>query len=78
MSKYSPSWAADYAERTAEAFYRRERSLNAFIESKNPHLKPTARYLAGPRPAVEFHTRKAYLNHLARYEMSKYNPHICS
>jgi hypothetical protein len=75
MSK-SPSLAADYIERQAEEALRREHEMNAFVERKNPHLKPTARYIAGPLPSnhPQFHTRAHYLDYLRRRELGKYNP----
>jgi hypothetical protein len=73
-----PSWAADYAERRAEARLRHEREMNAVIEHRNPHLKPTAQWLAGPRLAssVEFWTRERHLLYLTKFTMSKFDPFV--
>ncbi len=76
MSTSSPSWAADYMERQAEKALCHEREMNAFVERKNPHLKPTSRYLATALPEHQplFYTRTAELDWLRRRELGKHNP----
>jgi hypothetical protein len=48
----------EYAEREAERLVMRERKINEVIERRYPHLKPTAQFLAGPRPESSFYTRQ--------------------
>ena len=72
----SPSWAVEYANRQAEQLLVRERRINEVIERRNPHLRPTAQFLAGPRPESSFYTRQEFLLYKWKFTMSKYDPRV--
>jgi hypothetical protein len=71
-----PNWAVAYAEHQAERLIARERKINEVIERRNPHLKPTAQFLAGPRRESSFYTREQFLSYLWRFTMSKYDSNV--
>ncbi len=74
----SPSWAADYAERQAEARLRREQAINAVIERRRPDLRPTEEYrrTAVSSFSARFYTREQWLNYECRRTMAKYDPRV--
>jgi len=76
--RFGPSWAADYAEAQARARFRREEALNRVIETRNPRIRPTEKYLRGPLPSwsPEFGSFADYLEYRATRSMGKYDPNV--